>query len=429
MPIHRGTPKVRFNLQPAKAGATQYIILFFHYPYRGETVRFRFSTGYRVDPKHWSKDTQRVKFTRALPECQEINNRLNELENHTIAIWEENKKNPIHPEDFRQELIYKMGWLFRPEETKQTPTLFQFIEVFIQQEQAKANAERGTWKKYLTTFNHLKAFAKDTGKPVDYQDINWQFRHAFSEWCFAAPRKHSANTVNKSLDTIRKFMREALKAGYHSNSIFEQKGFSIKRVKVRNKVRLDRNELQTLLELDFSHTPRLERVRDLFIVGAYSGQRYSDWNQINRESVFVNEKGKEMVKVMTTKTRKQVIIPVLPELKKVLEKYEYQLPELAIQNFNTWLKEVFEIAFADAKFLRIYSEGGNTKSEIIEKWKKASSHAARRSFVSNFLLLGIPAKLIMQITGHATEKQLYEYADIEPEEIAEKFLNEVEARK
>lgn len=430
MPILRGTPKVRFNID-ARSDKEAYIIMYFHYQRGNEPKlrRFKFSTGHKIDPKYWSKESSRVKNIRAVDNCIQINETLSNLEKHTIDIWKQSGAKQPTPEEYRQELCFRMGYAFRPEELKKIPTLFEFIEQFIQQEKAKTNAERGTWKKYLSTFNHLKQFAKDMGKQIHYDDINWEFRHAFSEWCFQAPRKHSANTVNKTLDTVRKFMREALKAGYHNNMVFEQKGFSIKRVKVKNKVRLNRQELQTLLEMDFTTMPRLERVRDLFIIGAYSGQRYSDWRKINRESVFVNEKGKEVIKVMTTKTRKSIEIPILIELKNVLEKYDYNLPKLEIQNFNTWLKEVFEIAFSDAKFLRIYSEGGNTKSEIIEKWKKASSHAARRSFVSNYLELGISPFLIRSITGHATEKQLYEYADIEPGEISDQFIKEVEARQ
>lgn len=79
--------------------------------------------------------------------------------------------------------------------------------------------------------------------------------------------------------------------------------------------------------------------------------------------------------------------------------------------------------------MRIFSEGGKTKQERLEKYKMVSSHCARRSFASNFYDLGIPAFIIMQITGHATEKQFFEYIDLSQKDLAKKFYRKVkEAR-
>ena len=224
-------------------------------------------------------------------------------------------------------------------------------------------------------------------------------------------------------------MKEAHRKGLHNNTIFQEPDFGLRRVKVKNKVRLSFAELEALsVKLDLSNNRRLEKVRDLFIVGSYTGLRFSDWHKIRREQIILKG-GAELLEIMAQKTSEPIVIPLLPELKTVLTKYDYQLPRITIQKFNEYIKEVCQLAISDSKFFRIYSEGGRVHSEKIEKWKKVSSHAARRSFATNFWELGIPAPILMQITGHATEKQFFEYIDVNQYEVAKRFAQEVALRR
>lgn len=433
-------PKVHFYLDHSSKDFP-YVFFMFRYqnPLRAnEKGRFiredlKFAIGEKVPVKYWDTNLQMAKESIHFPEGKKINKKIADIRAAIQNIYYSHTHNgmpgAIGREDFKKELDYQMGFLVRPEsEQKKIPTLFEFIERYIEQEKIKASAKRGTWKKYITVFGHLGEYAKERGIALDYENIDWEFRSKFVNWLYAPPRNHAINNASKILDTVRKFMREAHRLRYHTNLTFEEKGFTVKRVKVKNKVRLSLRELDALGELDLSENPRLDRARDLFIVGSYSGQRYSDWHKINRNSVYMDEDGEEMVKIMTQKNNKYVAIPLLPKLREVLEKYDYDLPKLPIQNFNNFIKEVFQLAFEDVRFTRIYSEGGKVIDENTELWRKASSHAARRSFVSNFLLLGVPAALIRQITGHSTERQLLEYADIGADELASQFAKEAKAR-
>ena len=127
-----------------------------------------------------------------------------------------------------------------------------------------------------------------------------------------------------------------------------------------------------------------------------------------------------------TKTKKPVSIPMMSELTTVLKKYDYNLPTMQPQPFNRSLKEVLKKAIPDSTFLRIYSEGGRTKSETVPKWKFASSHAGRRTFASNRYMEGWSLRKIMNILGHASEKQTEEYMDISDWELTERDVKIVE---
>ncbi len=54
----------------------------------------------------------------------------------------------------------------------------------------------------------------------------------------------------------------------------------------------------------------------------------------------------------------------------------------------------------------------------LEKWEAVSTHTARRSFATNFYEMGIPAIQLMQITGHAIEKQFMGYINIDKKQNA-----------
>lgn len=420
MPKIIGTPKPRFNTQ-SKIGTTSevYIILLYRYQYEGKRVTIKYSISELVNPKYWDAKAGRAKFNRTYPEYVELNSRLNNIDNITTDIYKDFKGN-ISPEAFKSELDYRLGKKVRPEDDKSgIPTLFEFIRTYLNDEKHKES----TLQKYNTTFIHLKNYAKEKGKELTYDSIDWHFRNAFLKYLYASPRNMSTNTTVKILSIVKLFLKESHKLKYHTNEIYKDKDFGEKLVKTKNKVRLSLEELDALLSLDLSSNERLEKVRDLFIVGAFTGLRFSDWHKIGREQLFTSG-GIEMIRVMAEKTRKYTAIPLFPELKQVLEKYNYNLPAISSQKFNDYIKEVAQIAFADTTFLRIYSEGGQIKDETIQKWEAVSSHAARRSFVSNFLQLQISPMLIMSVTGHSTEKQLYAYADIEADELVATFSKE-----
>lgn len=412
-------PKARFHVRHSDPESL--IKMTYNYHYRGKHIQFSYSTSMKINPKHWDVKARRAKHIRGREDYLDLNRRLDAFAEIAQAVFLEfDYGRKLPPEKFREELNYRTGKEKRPED-QQAPTLFSFIRDFIEKQKSKATAKRGTWKKFVTVFNHLQDFAADQGREeLNFEDIDWKFKYEFEDWLYSPPRNHATNNAAKIFEVVKQFMREAQRMGLHQNATYQENRFGIKRVKVKNKVRLTFKELEQLLGLDLSQDERLEKVRDLFIVGAYTGLRFSDWHSIKPEQLST-EDGVELLEIVTRKQRNLVVIPVFPALKKILVKYDYQLPKISIQKFNAYIKEVCQTALGDKTFLRIYSEAGTVKDEVTEKWRKVSSHAARRSFASNFWEAGTPAALLMQITGHATERQFFEYIDIDPSQAARQF--------
>lgn len=215
-------------------------------------------------------------------------------------------------------------------------------------------------------------------------------------------------------------MKDAKRRGYHLSDAFEN--FTIKKEKT-TKFALSFDELEALAALDLSTNQRLERIRDLFLIGAYSGLRFSDFSRLRPEHITTVE-GERMIAIATQKTGEQVFIPLFPVLETLLKKYEFTVPTISGQKMNDYLKELGKVAGMDEKMLVTNSAGGKRQEKEVEKWERLTTHVARRSFATNFYRAGLPAYQIMKITGHKTEQAFRQYICIDAKMAAMDFAKD-----
>jgi site-specific recombinase XerD len=177
---------------------------------------------------------------------------------------------------------------------------------------------------------------------------------------------------------------------------------------------LNENELNQLYNFDFSNNKRLERVRDLFLVGAWTGLRFSDFTRISKENI----KG-DFIEIEQQKTGKRVLIPLHSVVSEIWQKYGEKLPpNITNQKLNDYIKEVCQKVGITEHEQKAITKGGVKTSTRYEKWELVSSHTARRSFATNLFLSGFPTLSIMQVTGHRTEKAFMRYIKVTPEQHA-----------
>lgn len=417
MPKVKGVPNVRFTLFSTKdPNRETYVYLYFHY--RGK--RLRYITGEKVLPSAWDFNKQRAKATGKNPHYVDLNQRLNKLESLTIEIFRETNFGNIDPVAFGKVLDIRMGYAPIEEAEQVLPTLLEFIETAYQERKKQPNAKEGTLSVIRKVKNHLANYSAEKRVKLEFADITQKFFYDFKAWLFAPPRNLQTNYVHKIFSVLKMFMQDAKRRGYHSNEAFE--AFKIKKEKT-SKIALTFSELETLYELDLSNEPRLQRVRDLFLIGAYTGLRFSDFSRIQPEHLVYHD-GKKMLEIVTQKTGEPVTIPVLPILESILESYQYRVPKISSQKMNAYLKELGQKVFADQKILVTNSAGGRRQEKTVEKWEKLSTHVARRSFATNFYEGGVKANSIMKITGHSTERAFREYICIDGKTSALDFAEE-----
>jgi len=214
-------------------------------------------------------------------------------------------------------------------------------------------------------------------------------------------------------------MREAFERGLTKNLQFQSKRF--KKIQEESQsIYLNEQELKLLTELNLTENHRLDKVRDLFLIGCYTGLRFSDLTQLSIENL---SKSKKVIKIKTQKTEETVVIPINSIVKRIIDKYEGKFPTaISNEKMNSYLKELAEKTNLSQSIIKIATKGGIRTKEVLKKHELVTVHTARRSFATNAYLSGVPTLSIMKITGHKTEKSFLAYIKISQEENANKLF-------
>ncbi len=217
---------------------------------------------------------------------------------------------------------------------------------------------------------------------------------------------------------MKVFLNAATDLGINQYKGYKNKAFVTIKEDTQS-IYLNEDELRAIYDLDLSNKPKYEKVRDLFIIGCWTGLRFSDWNKINKDNITDG-----YLDVTQQKTGDQIAIPLHPTVEEIINKYEGELPEvISNQKFNEYIKDVAELAKINDKVKKSITKGTMTTTKTYEKWELVTTHCARRSFATNLYLAGVPTLTIMAITGHKTEASFLKYIKVTPREHA-KILRE-----
>lgn len=117
-------------------------------------------------------------------------------------------------------------------------------------------------------------------------------------------------TINKNLAIMRAMLHCALNAGYEFDAtIFDLfPCLQVKKEDAFSGIYLTEVEVQKLFERRL--TKLEEKARDVFLVGCYTSQRFSDYSRINRNCFSIND-GIVIITLTQQKTDREVSIPVL----------------------------------------------------------------------------------------------------------------------
>ena len=404
--------KAKFILKEPTSKSETLIYMIYNYQYR----RFKYSTGEKINPKFWNPKAQRVKESKQFKEYPEFNSRLDKLESGINTVFRRLLNDGVQPNNaiLKKALEAELSGNILQANKK---TLFEFIEGYI--EESKLNKKSGTIKVYNTTFKYLKEYAKKINKNIDFESITLEFYNQYTAY-LAIDSNLSANTVGKHIKTIKSFLNEATERGYNQNLEFKKRKFKTLREEA-DTIYLNIEELKQMENIDLSSSPRLEKVRDLFLIGCYTGLRFSDFTQIKPENIVPD---KSMLQIRTQKTGERVSIPLHQTVKNILKKYNNNLPKAYTnQVMNRYLKDVASLAQLKDEVETTITKGGVMKKEAVKKFNLVTTHTARRSFATNLFLADIPAISIMKITGHKTERSFMQYIRVTQEQNADKLLN------
>lgn len=409
--------RFRFYLDEPGSDSPTRLLLSVHWNAR----RLKFPTGCKVLPKHWSEEEQQATMRANRKAHEEVNDRLDFLRSVAVATIERFARELKRPPE-RDELRSALLVADNRAEGESPVDLFGFAARFIESEEGQFNTERktplhkATLSRYRVTLDYLKEYAnsrasRKRAEPVLFTSIDPEFVNGFTN--FLTKRKgFAANTVTKYGRTLRLFLKRAKEQDHEvSDRLFTRK--MAMREEESEQVYLNPEELDALYRVDLSAQPRLERARDLFLVGAWTGLRFGDLSRIRPEHIEGDR-----IQVTTSKTRKQVGIPLHPVVRAIMAKYGGRIPSgISNQKQNDYLKEAAaKVPTLQAMTVEGRTIAGARKEVARPKWQRITTHTARRSFASNLYRDGQPARSIMAITGHTTEQAFFRYIRLKEEE-------------
>lgn len=234
--------------------------------------------------------------------------------------------------------------------------------------------------------------------------------------------------------------------GYHHSAIYKDKRFKDTRVEA-DSIYLTKEDLDAIRDVDLSgEQPGYTLARDIFLIGVWTAQRVSDYNNLDSKNVkeynvrtiedvddpdnpgktkaIVVEKTKKVIEIVQKKTGAKVYIPCSSELLQILEKYDFNVPHLSDQKVNDYIKEVAKMAKLEDEIRVEYVKGGQKHVDFVPKWKMVHTHTARRTGATLMYLSGMDIYDIMKITGHTTPLTLKRYIKAEELEVVQKMVQQ-----
>jgi len=396
----------------------------------GKGQRFEYYTGLHANAswfieKYYTKASGKP-IKASAKDADYLNSKLEDIKSnvHKIERYAITNNIPLTVAYFRSELdkLQKPEKVAELAEKQQPVTFMQVFDAYI--ERCKVSTNKNGHKlsaalpiKYTTVKNMLKEFNTFRGAEVDFKDFDSALYDELVNYMITE-KDYSINTYGRAIKFIKTVLRYATDRGYNSKLDF-QTAF-IGKSEESDSIYLTESELEAIYKKDFSDNLRLDRVRDLFLIGCWTGLRFSDFTTIKKEDI-----NGDRIRLKTQKTKHIVTIPIHPTVRAILEKYNYELPPaISNQKFNQYIREVAKAANINSPFTKFMTKGGKSISTTMKKYEAVSTHVGRRSFATNAYKRKIEPLLIMAITGHKTETEFLKYIKVTDEEKTEMFVSQ-----
>ena len=415
-------------------------------------IDYRMVSGLEVDIQSWNKSKKSATLLNNFRESNPVlTSKMDAIKKGLDSALK--RETPITKEEMREiidSIVYaeaRAAQQKQKEEKAQKEaeakrmTLNKYIAMYCdqittgaRQTEKGSNFAPSTVKTVKLALDQFTKFQKETKRTYDFNDINMDFYYAYT-----------AHLKKKELKTI---MACAESEGHHTNHVWRDKKFKGTRVEV-DSIYLTKDDLDAIMAVDLSKYPYgYEQARDIFMIGVWTAQRVSDYNNIQREDfstltknvmkeeddpehpgekkAWIEKQEITYLNIRQQKTGAKVAIPCNTALKTILEKYNYQVPHLADQVINRYIKDIAKDAGLTELVEIETTKGGTPKKEKIEKYKLVHSHTARRTGATLMYLAGVDLYDIMKVTGHASPKMLKKYIKADSLEVVEKLTDKYE---
>ncbi len=369
--------------------------IYMNYYYNGNSNPLRISTKIKIDPVNWDKHKQKAKSSSLKYKGKSINKELTSHQNALYSAIQYYEQNAGFSEKNLKAKYFEFLYPGSIPVSKQKKN--SFLDYYKCKLKFMFESDMDISSEYRTTYNHLIEFS--SGVDYSFNDIDMKFYVEYNQYLLS--KNLSKNTISKHWKHIKALMQESYLEKKHKNTDY----LNFKRFREEaDTIYLTEDELERIYSLKLKGTE--EVVRDYFIIGCYTGLRYSDWDRVE-----LSKAKDKIITIRTSKTGELSTIPLHPKVLKILMKYKSnKMPKkISNQKMNNVIKTIgLKAKIGDLIENRI-TKGGKVVKTTKPKYMYMSTHTARRSFATNLILQGVSPHLIMKMTGHKSLSSFEKY--------------------
>ena len=349
--------------------------------------RCAFSTGKKVKSCNWDKNKQQVKGKDE--EAQSLNNYLKAIK---AKLYQ--KEAELLERGFIITADLLRDAYFDKVESIKERSLFEVFEEHNQeQEKLVGNGvSKATHWVSVYTIRLLREFVQQKYKREDLylRELNLNFIQSFHSF-LRIDKGMAQNSSTKHLKLLKKIINLSVANSYMAFNPFST--YKVEREPVEVDF-LDEEELRKIINFD-TPLPRLERAKDMFLFGCFTGLSYIDIKTLAPEHFEKDNAGRIWIKKRRVKTGVLSRIPLLPIAKLILDKYKGGEKLLPIQDpadINKYLKDIAILC------------GIN---------KRICFHTSRHTFASTVTLANnISLEVVSKMLGHTNTRMTAHYAKL-----------------
>ena len=375
--------------------------VFFHFYLKGKLHKY--STKIKVDRSEWDLAIQRPKLRRG--DIGKANKKITFELNEYQRYYEKLKSD--YKESLTKEIIRnKLDQYFKFAQTDKALTYSDYFDIYIEQKKESQSVKKDSLQKYTRIHTAILEMEKNEKVTYYLTGFDGAFFNRFIKH-LRVKKEISDNTLKRKMGFFKSFLNWCINNRYSTNLAFKD---VIIKGRETSHVSLTTEEVDTLAGLELDEA--LSYYRDLFLIGVYSGQRYSDYTRFNKKFIDGNN-----IVIRATKTSQFSYIPINKRLRGLLDKYEWCLKLISSQKFNIQIQKICNLAGFD-ETVQVDKFYGNKKvSKDLPRWKLIASHTARRTFITLSAQRNVPRSLVMQATGIKSYKTLENYIRLDVDKL------------
>lgn len=407
--------EIKYNIRTFIKPKTQQVAIRVRWNQKVNEVLF--ITGVYADPDKWDENGQKAKksTTHIVRDNRftavEINERISDFIQEIKIVFEAFAERNSIPTNLQLKETVNIGMGREANEIAtdkpiRKETIKNLLERFLKEVGAERNWDYDAKEKYIQSVKNLLQAVRS----VRADNITLNTMYKLRDWY--TKKKYKNSTIKHQFSMLVAFLRWINGLPGYSIPVTVLSFKPNLKTVPRTVTFLHYDELQHFAQFNFKQQ-HIAHARDLWCFMAFTSLRYSDLCNLSVGHIIDGR-----IELVTQKTSDRITIPLSEGATAILERYKDKaLPDGHVfnvpsnQKLNDYIKEAAKEAGLDRMVVDTYFTGTERKETTKPFHEIISCHAARRTFVSCSLAMGIPAQVVMKATGHKDYKTMKPYIE------------------